>query len=88
LRSVAGRRKARGGLANRVRAVAAQATGDFAEKVRRARTRIGLTQAEVAASAGLTQQYLSIIERGNVSPTLATAAAIAAALGIKLRDLL
>jgi DNA-binding XRE family transcriptional regulator len=87
LRSVTGRRKVREGLTNRVRAVAAQATGDFADKVRSARTKIGLTQAEVAASAGLTQQYLSIIERGNVSPTLATAAAIAAALGIKLRDL-
>ena len=48
----------------------------------------GLSQGMVARRAGVDPSYLSRIERGNVQPTVRTAARIAAALRMSLSDLL
>ena len=44
----------------------------------------GMTQEDVAAKAGITQQHYSLIERGMVSPTMRTARRIAQALEVDL----
>lgn len=44
----------------------------------------GMTQEDVAAKAGITQQHYSLIERGLVSPTMRTARRIAQALEVDL----
>lgn len=48
----------------------------------------GLTQAALAALAGLRQQYVARIEAGQINPTLVTIAALARALGTEMSDLL
>ncbi|HEV7632620.1 MAG TPA: XRE family transcriptional regulator [Steroidobacteraceae bacterium] len=58
-------------------AVAAQ-VGSSARRLRAAQ---GLTLAEVARSAGISQGMLSRLETGDVSPSLETLAALSAALG-------
>jgi transcriptional regulator with XRE-family HTH domain len=60
----------------------------FGETPRAARRDAGLTQAALAAHAGLTQQYVARIEAGQINPTLVTIAAIARALGASMSDLL
>jgi DNA-binding XRE family transcriptional regulator len=45
---------------------------EFGKKLRAARIRAGLTQAEVAEQAGLTQQYVSVVEGGRQNITLST----------------
>ena len=47
-----------------------------------------LRQAELAEAAGIRQGYLSEIERGAKAPSLATARALARALGVDLELLL
>jgi XRE family transcriptional regulator, regulator of sulfur utilization len=44
----------------------------------------GMTQEEVAEKAEITQQHYSLIERGEISPTMRTARKIARALGVDL----
>ncbi len=48
----------------------------------RARRDKGLTQEELAARSGFSQQYLSGLERGERNPTLVTLYELAQALGI------
>ncbi len=48
----------------------------------RLRAESGLTQEAVAERAGLTQQYLSSLERGQRNPTVETLWALAQALGV------
>lgn len=53
------------------------------ERIRSKRQQIGLAQADLAEVAGISQQHLSLIERGRVSPTARTQEKIAAALGLE-----
>jgi transcriptional regulator with XRE-family HTH domain len=55
--------------------------------VRLVREQAGLPQARVAAGAGLSERALRDFEAGRTNPTLATMAAIAAALSISLDEL-
>jgi transcriptional regulator with XRE-family HTH domain len=60
----------------------------FGERLREARQKAKLTQAALAESAGLTQQYVAKIEAGQINPTLATMAAVARVLGTEIGDML
>jgi transcriptional regulator with XRE-family HTH domain len=53
----------------------------FGQNVRAARIKAGLTQAQLAARTGLTQQYVSLVEAGLQNITLDTMAALARAVG-------
>jgi uncharacterized protein len=52
--------------------------------LRRARTDAGLSQAELAARAGVTQSVISAYESGHRQPALATLAALIEAAGYEL----
>ena len=62
----------------------AKAAFELAERVRRARERLGMTQAELASRIGSTQPAVARLEAGGVTPSLATLRRIAAALGLEL----
>jgi ribosome-binding protein aMBF1 (putative translation factor) len=53
----------------------------FGENLRTARLIAGLSQTELAARSGLSQQYLSRVETGHKNVTLRTMAALAEAVG-------
>jgi HTH-type transcriptional regulator / antitoxin HipB len=57
---------------------------DLAERVRRAREKLGITQAELAARIGSTQPSVARLEAGGVSPSLDTLSRIATALDLEL----
>jgi HTH-type transcriptional regulator/antitoxin HipB len=57
---------------------------EVAERVRRARERLGMTQAELASRTGSTQPAVARLEGGGVTPSLATLRRIAGALGLEL----
>jgi len=57
---------------------------ELAERVRQARERVGLTQAELASRIGSTQPAVARLEAGGSAPSLATLRRIAAALGLDL----
>ncbi len=50
--------------------------------VARIRREMGLTQEEVEARSGFSQQYLSSLERGRRNPTVITLYELARALGV------
>lgn len=56
----------------------------MAERVRGAREKLGITQAELAARIGSTQPAVARLEAGGVSPSLDTLSRIAAALDLEL----
>jgi transcriptional regulator with XRE-family HTH domain len=56
----------------------------FSEVVREARERKKLSRNALARMAGLHQTYIGLLERGERSPNLDTAKAIARALGLPL----
>lgn len=58
--------------------------GRNAARIRKER---GLTQEDLAARSGLSQQYLSGLERGRRNPTIVTLYEIATALGVSHVDL-
>lgn len=64
---------------------------DISETVARlvadARLREGLTTDELAARAGVHENYIGLVERNARQPTLAAAASLAEALGLSLSDL-
>jgi DNA-binding XRE family transcriptional regulator len=61
----------------------------FGQNVRAARIiKAGLTQAQLAARTGLTQQYVSLVEAGLQNITLDAMAALARAVGSDLSALL
>jgi DNA-binding XRE family transcriptional regulator len=60
----------------------------FGHNVRAARIKAGLTQAQLAARTGLTQQYVSLVEAGLQNITLDTMAALARAVGRDVSALL
>lgn len=53
--------------------------------IRTARDMAGLTQAELAEQAGVTQQAISAYETGRMDPTFATLTKLVAAAGLELR---
>ncbi len=59
--------------------------GDNCARIRKAR---GYTQEQLAELSGLTQQYLSDLERGKRNPTVVTVYEIAQALGVSHLDML
>jgi transcriptional regulator with XRE-family HTH domain len=58
------------------------------ENCARLRKQRGYTQEELAERSGLTQQYLSDLERGKRNPTIVTVYEIAQSLGVSHLDLL
>lgn len=54
----------------------------------RLRREKGLTQEEVAARSGFSQQYISSLERGRRNPTVITLYELAQALGVSHADLM
>ncbi len=63
-------------------------TGRFGRAVQRRRKQLGMTQEELAAASGLNRSFLSEIENGRVSISLARAARLAEALQSDLADLI
>lgn len=59
--------------------------GKNAERIRKQR---GLTQEKLAELSGLSQQYISGLERGNRNPTIVTVHELAEALQVTHLDLL
>nr|WP_294122238.1 helix-turn-helix transcriptional regulator [Sphingomonas sp.] len=59
--------------------------GRNAEHFRRAR---GMTQEQLSAASGLSQQYISDLERGKRNPTVVTLYELAVALGVEPADLI
>jgi predicted nucleotidyltransferase/DNA-binding XRE family transcriptional regulator len=57
---------------------------DVAGLLREARTRAGLTQAELAQRAGVQQSVISVYEAGRRQPSVATLASLVAATGFDL----
>jgi ribosome-binding protein aMBF1 (putative translation factor) len=62
----------------------AQKAFELAERVRQARERAGLTQAELASRIGSTQPAIACLEAGGSTPSFDTLRRIAAALGLEL----
>ena len=58
------------------------------EHLKRARYRAGLTQQELADKAGTTQTTVARIERDAVEPEITTIRKLAAALDVRIADLL
>lgn len=56
----------------------------FSQVVKKHRERKGLSKAALAELSGLHQTYIGLLERGERSPNLDTAKAIANALGLAL----
>jgi transcriptional regulator with XRE-family HTH domain len=57
--------------------------------IKKLRRKLGLTQTELARRAGIKQGVLSYIENGRTKhPRVDTLAAIAAALGVRIEDLM
>lgn len=61
--------------------------GAIRNNLRASRSRLGLSQQELAAAAGVTRQTISGIEGGLYSPTAAVALRLARALGCRVEDL-
>jgi len=71
----------------RRRQAAAQGATTLGQKIRAAREARGLTQADLAARAHVTQGYLSYLEQDQREPSLSIAARIARELEIPLDEL-
>jgi transcriptional regulator with XRE-family HTH domain len=67
---------------------AADLMSRFGAAVRRRRLTVGLGQEGLAARAGLHRTHVSLIERGRQSPTVVVVAKLAAALGVRMTDLM
>ena len=57
-------------------------------ELRKARTKAKLTQEQLAAKAGLTREYVSILENNRRSPTVDTLFALCKALRVKPSNLI
>jgi transcriptional regulator with XRE-family HTH domain len=71
-------------IANGFRMDMRKLVGDNCARIRK---EAGLTQEELAVRSGLSQQYLSGLERGRRNPTIVTVYEIASALGVSHVDL-
>lgn len=59
----------------------------FGDKVRNERIRLGLSQEELAARAGVHRTYIGMIERAEKNITLVNIDKISKALGLNISDL-
>ena len=59
----------------------------FGERLRQVRQKRGMTQGEIAATAGMSIAYLSNLEHGLKVPSLTTILRLAVALNCKVMDL-
>jgi transcriptional regulator with XRE-family HTH domain len=59
----------------------------FGRKVRQARTKAGLTQAQLGRGAGLAQSYIFEIETMGANVTLEALASLASCLKVSMKDL-
>lgn len=57
------------------------------EQLIKARKRLGMTQADIAAEAGVHRSYYGLIENGSRNPTLRIATNIATALNSNIEQL-
>jgi transcriptional regulator with XRE-family HTH domain len=60
---------------------------DMWEVIRRRRTELGLSQADLAAAVGMDKRQIRRYEAGDAQPSLSAAKAIADALGVSLDEL-
>ena len=58
----------------------------FGNKVRDERTKLGISQEELAERAGVHRTYIGMIERGEKNITLENIDKICKALGLNIRD--
>lgn len=58
----------------------------FGEFVKQGRERLGLTQVEVSARAGVNQGYFSRVEKGETEPSVTIALKICEVLGLNIND--
>jgi transcriptional regulator with XRE-family HTH domain len=58
----------------------------FSVRLRTLRREAGLTQRALAEAAGLSPNYVARLERGELAPSLDTAARLAGALGVEVPD--
>lgn len=65
-----------------------RASEKFGVEVKRRREEQGLSQEQLAELADIDRTYISMIERGKRNPTLEVAERIAAALDIRLSELI
>ena len=63
-------------------------TAAIGTRLRVARDAVGLTQADVALRAGLTQGFISSLEAGNCGASVQTLSRLAATVGVSLAVLL
>lgn len=63
----------------------AKTLGDF---IRAERSRLGISQEELAEASGLHRTYIGVVERGEKNITVMNCYRIALALGVQLSDLL
>lgn len=61
-----------------------KAREEFGNRVKKAREKLELTQAEVAKKAGMTVNYYAMIERGEVNPSFKKIKSIAKVLKLKI----
>ena len=84
--------RAKGGVVPQDKAVPESASGDSNEfdvgqRLRRIRLARKLTLSKVATSAGISEGFLSQIERGVGNASIATLRSVAGVLGVEMRDL-
>ena len=60
---------------------------DMPEVIKRRRSELGLSQAELAAKVGVDRRQIRRYESGDTQPTLAVARAIANAIGVSIDEL-
>ena len=59
----------------------------FSANIRRLRKQRGLTQRQLAERSGLSERYVSEVERGVANPRLMSLKELAAGLGVTIPDL-
>lgn len=60
----------------------------FAEELRTLRTNAGITQEEVAARAGVSREYVSMLEAGKNTPTIDVFIRLCRAVGVSPADVI